>query len=72
MIDLVQQENKGSSSVKESLDDLFPTDEEEQTQSKCSSDSTYTRRKIIFEPVNILACQVHCHVAREKVSIQIQ
>ncbi|XP_060799907.1 kinesin light chain 3 [Neoarius graeffei] len=25
-------ENKGSSSVKESLDDLFPTDEEEQTQ----------------------------------------
>lgn len=65
MIELVQQENKDSSSVKESLDDLFPTDEEEQTQSKCSSDSTHTGLKMIFEPVNTFACQVHCHVHRE-------
>lgn len=54
VIELVQQEDKDSLSVKESLDDLFPTDEEEQTQSKCSLDSTHTVLKMLFEPVTRL------------------
>lgn len=72
MIELVQQEEKDSSSVKESLDDLFPTDEEEQTQSKRSSFSTDAVLKPTFELVKSFASQVYCHVHIELVNVQIQ
>lgn len=64
VIELVQQEDKDSLSVKESLDDLFPTDEEEQTQSKCSLDSTHCTKDALWAGYTF-ACQVHCHVHRE-------